>query len=74
MGGRTICVTDVFFVKEKEHNFQKNKNIVLFYLELREREEKKPNLSDKNLDRYLVVYFLCCLNIVSTNKLHECLV
>ena len=41
MGGGTICVTDVFVVKEKEHNFQKNKNIVLFYLELREREEKK---------------------------------
>ena len=54
---------DLFFVKEKEHNFQKNKIIALLYLELREREENKPsNLSEKNLNRYLVVYFLCCLN------------
>ena len=30
----------LFFVKEKEHNFQKNKIIVLLYLELRERGKK----------------------------------
>ena len=29
-----------FFVKGKEHNFQKNENIALLYLELREREKE----------------------------------
>ena len=30
----------LFFVKEKEHNFQKNKIIALLYLEWRERGKK----------------------------------
>ena len=53
-----------FFVKEKEHKFQKNENIyALIYLELREREKNKPtNLSEINLKRYFVVYFLYGLN------------
>ena len=53
-----------FFVKEKEHKFQKNENIyALIYLELREREKNKPtNLSEINLNRNFVVYFLYGLN------------
>lgn len=70
----TICVTDVFFVKEKGDNFQKNKIIVLLYLELREREEKNlPIYLTKTQMGILWSIFSVASILVSRNKLDWCL-
>ena len=60
--GQFVQLMFCFLCKKKSITFKRTK-ILLLFLKLREGEKKKlSNLSEINLDRYLVVYFLSCSN------------
>ena len=60
--GQFVQLMFCFLCKKKSITFKRTK-ILLLFLKSREREKKKlSNLSEINLDRYLVVYFLSCSN------------